>query len=642
MLHRLTKNKLALALVISIILAVILSALFSLGVFSLFNKQLSDKLYSEKLPISDIVIIAIDDKSLQEIGRWPWDRSVHAQMLDKIKNSARVVAFDISFFEPSADDSKFERAINQTENVTLVVEYTQFSLRDDRLYGEEILGPVFNANYYVGFANIFTDMDGVVRSFPPYIEGVENYNSLDVAVVKAYLGQDVNLGDKPILINYIGPPDSFPYYSYSDIINGEVDPAVFAGKIVLIGATAPDLRDTHLTPFSNIEMPGVEVHANAIQTILTGNFIRYQDSGSVITLIFILAIITGLILYRFRLIIATGLVLVLAIIYVIAAIFIFDSGLILNIVYPILTFIIVYVANVGIFYMTESRQRKLVTNVFGKYVSKEVADEILKKTTSEKLSLKGEKREITIMFSDIRGFTSISEKLSPEELVDFLNKYLSAMTDIVMQHRGVVDKYIGDAIMAFWGAPLKEENHATLACQAAVNMIKKLKELNIPDLAIGIGINTGEAVVGNMGSAQRVNYTVIGDAVNAASRLEGLNKEYHTSIIIGESTYQKVKDEFMCRELDFIKVKGKEHPIRIYELIGKKGEVDDKILKLIEHFHSGLDYYRKKKWMYAIAEFRLALKVQHDYPSHIFIERCHLLQKRTPRDWDGVFTWKTK
>ncbi len=637
----LVRNKLALSLFISVIISVVLSALFLVGFLETYNIALSDSLYGGKEALEDIAIIGVDDKSLQEIGRWPWDRSVHAQLLQKLRNHAKIVAFDISFFEPSPDDTEFRAAIDETDNTILVVEYTSFSFADGQLYGDEILKPVVKASYYAGFANIFTDDDGIVRSFPPHISGIENYDSFSVAVSEKFLGTDTGIQADKVLINYAGPPGSFAYYSYSDVLNDRTDLSVFDGKIVLIGATAPDLRDTHLTPVSNVEMPGVEVHANAIQTILTGDFLEYQDNVFVIAIIFILSILLGIVLYRFRISISTGVAFALAIVYILIVITVFDSGVIMNIIYPILVLASNYIGHVAVFYVTEKKQRKVVTNIFGKYVSREVADEILRHGT-EDLHLKGVKRTITIMFSDIRGFTSISERMKPEELVSFLNKYLSEMTDVIMQEKGVVDKYIGDAIMAFWGAPLKEENHAKLACVAALGMKNRLRDMKIPNLAIGIGINTGEAVVGNMGSSQRVNYTAIGDSVNAASRLEGLNKAYGTGIIIGEQTYAVIKADFVCRELDLIKVKGKEKPIRIYELIGKKGEADSKTVKMIEHFHAGLDHYRKKKWSYAISEFIKASKVKDDKASQIFIERCKILRSHAPKGWDGVFTMKTK
>lgn len=634
-----TKNRFVLSLIVSLAIATVLSVLYSSGFLYTYNIGVSDSLYGGKEPMPQMAIIGIDDKSLQEIGRWPWNRSVHAQLLDIIGSYAGVTAFDISFFEPSLDDAILQDAIDRARYVVLVSEYTSFSEKDGSLYGDEILEPVFTGRDQ-GFANIFTDSDGVVRSFPPHVNGVKFQDSFDVAVIEAAIGGFIEINSPRVLINYAGPPGTFDYYSYSDVLSGEVDPAVFEKRIVLVGATAPDLRDTHLTPVSSIEMPGVEIHANALQTILTEDFLDYQNQQSVIAIIFILCILTGLVLYRFRLLIATALVFAIALAYVLAIILVFDRGVILNIIYPFLAIFLTYIGNVGLFYATEKKQRKFVTNVFGKYVSKEVASEILK-MDADTLHLKGEKRRITVLFSDIRGFTSISEKLTPEQLVEMLNKYLSAMTDVIMQQRGVVDKYIGDAIMAFWGAPLSEANHARLACEAALGMKKKLNEINIPNLSIGVGINTGEAIVGNMGSVQRLNYTAIGDVVNASSRMEGLNKEYGTMIIVGESTKENAGDDFIFRELDLIKVKGKDKPIRIFELVGRKGEADSKTADAIKHFSAGLELYRKAKWDAAIDEFSAAAK-SGDKTSDIFVERCKALKKHPPEAWDGVYTAKTK
>ncbi len=632
------KNKLGLSLLISISIAAVLSLLFSVGFLSVYNTRISDNLYGGKYALDDIVIIGIDDKSLQEIGRWPWDRNVHAQLIDKIRNHAQVIAFDIGFFEPSADDKEFEEAINNAGNVVLVVEYTSFSFRNGNLYGENLLKPVFSGSYVAGFANIFTDSDGIVRSAPVFIEGIEKHQSFSSSIKNFLINNET--AETKILINYAGGPGTFTHYSYADVLNDRLNLTLFDGKIILIGATAPDLRDTYLTPVSSKQMSGVEIHANILQTLVSGDYLNQQSPLSVILIIFILSFFTGVILYRLRMRFATPIVFVAGIAYVFTAAIIFDSGIIMNILYPLLALSIGYVAHVTAFYVFESKQRRLVTNIFGKYVSAEVAAEILKHGT-EDLALKGEKREITILFSDIRGFTSISEKLSPEELLQFLNKFLSSMTDVIVEKRGIVDKYIGDAIMAFWGAPLKEERHAELACEAALRMKNKLEEI-MPDVNIGTGINTGDAIVGNMGSAQRLNYTAIGDAVNTASRIEGLNKEYGTSIIIGESTHDQIKHIFVCRKLDLIRVKGKEKSINIYELVGKKEDIDNKTRKFIEHFHKGLDFYNQKKWSLAIAEFKKALKIKHDKASEVFIERCIKLKKTPPKDWDGVFTMKTK
>ena len=302
------------------------------------------------------------------------------------------------------------------------------------------------------------------------------------------------------------------------------------------------------------------------------------------------------------------------------------------------------------YYLSEKKSRKKVIGAFEKYVSKEVVKEIL--DDPEKLKLGGERRTITIFFSDIRGFTTISEKLSPEELVKLLNEYLTEMTNIILTHNGVVDKYMGDAIMAFWNAPLDQPKHAELTCSTALEMEKKLKQLQkewnargVPPLEIGVGINTGPAVVGNMGSYERFDYTAMGDTVNLGSRLEGLNKQYGTRIIISETTKSAVeKKPFLVRKLDKVMVKGKKEPITIYELSSKKEDALDWYYKVIEHFEKGLEEYFKQQWDKALHEFNSVLKIRpEDGPSKAFIERCEYFKHHAPeKDWDGVWVMKTK
>jgi len=278
-------------------------------------------------------------------------------------------------------------------------------------------------------------------------------------------------------------------------------------------------------------MPGVEINANLVQSILTRDFLHDQDDLSAAGLIFLFAFVTSILLYHFKIHIATILLAVLAIAYVILSIYTFDSGLILNILFPLLSMITVYIPLVVLYYLTEEKSRKWITSVFGKYVSTIVIDNLLQ--NPDRIKLGGEKLNITISFSDIRDFTPISEKLDPEDLVHLLNDYLTEMTEIIRNDQGLVDKYMGDAIMAFWGAPLDQPNHPEMACTSSLEMINKLKELQTkwkeegtPVFDIGIGLNSGDAIVGNMGSSQRFDYTAIGDNVNLASRMEGLNKIY--------------------------------------------------------------------------------------------------------------------
>jgi adenylate cyclase len=263
------------------------------------------------------------------------------------------------------------------------------------------------------------------------------------------------------------------------------------------------------------------------------------------------------------------------------------------------------------------------------------------------LKLGGARRDVTVFFSDIAGFTSISEKMEPEPLVRFLNTYLGAMTNIILGRQGTLDKYEGDAIMAFWGAPISQEDHAIRACQAALECQKKLEELrfdwerqSLPPFRIRIGLNSGEAIAGNMGSESRFDYTVMGDNVNLASRLEGISKQYGTELIISENTRTLIGDDFVCRELDLIRVKGKDKPVRIFELIGKKDEVTPEQTQKIEVFQKGLGFYRSKNFMAAIEKFK---SITNDPPSGVFAHRCEVFIQNPPAEgWDGVWTFTEK
>jgi len=331
-------------------------------------------------------------------------------------------------------------------------------------------------------------------------------------------------------------------------------------------------KDSHLSPFG--DMSGIEHHAHALNTILNQDFL-YNTPQTVNLLIYILiAALIGLIQPRVSTVAGFAISIFMLISYAVFSLYLFQSQNIITILPTvILEQIFVFVAIIGFRILTEEANVKYIRNTFSKFVSKDVVDELLK--NPENLALGGSKREITIFFSDIRGFTTISETLGPEELVQLLNEYLSAMTEIIIEYKGTIDKYMGDAIMAFWGAPVPLEDHAyyaCLACLAQLEHLKKLqdtwKERGLPVIEIGMGLNSGPAVVGNMGSSHRMEYTCMGDTVNLGSRLEGSNKMYGTNIIISEYTYEMVKDKVVARELDLVRVKGKSQPVRIYELIG--------------------------------------------------------------------------
>jgi adenylate cyclase len=290
--------------------------------------------------------------------------------------------------------------------------------------------------------------------------------------------------------------------------------------------------------------------------------------------------------------------------------------------------------------------KRMVKNAFSKYLSDKLVDIIVK--NPEKLRLGGEKREISVLFSDIRGFTSISEKLSPEEIANLLHEYLTPMSEVILQNDGLLDKYIGDAIMALFGTPVWMETHAIKACEAALSMMKKLDELNKNwektkglKLKIGIGINTGECIVGNMGSDILFDYTAIGDTVNLASRLEGTTKFYGVGIVVSEFTVSKTDGRFFFRELDLVKVKGKEKPVKIYELIG--WEATEKMKTLTSQFYRALNFYRDGKWDSAIEGFKKCLEISpDDKPSKLYIERCLKLKEMKIEEWEGIYEMEVK
>lgn len=325
-----------------------------------------------------------------------------------------------------------------------------------------------------------------------------------------------------------------------------------------------------------------------------------------------------------------------------------SMGIRLDFFYAFLFGMAVYLISIIYNYLSFDKERQEIQKTFSLYLAPEYIDELV--NNPEKLALGGEERELTIFFSDIRGFSSISEQLSVKDLVELLNEYLTAMTDIVMETKGVVDKYIGDAVMAFWGAPLRDEEHAKHAVGAGLRMLEVLKELNVgwqkrgwPEMKIGIGINTGEAMVGNMGSKRRFNYTLMGDNVNLASRLEGLTKYYGAKIIVSEKTFESVKGEFCGRLLDRVAVKGKKQPVNIYEVLGRKNE-EQKFLEMIALTDSAIKFYFNREWDKAVSEFKKLGGVDKEsHLTELFVERCEEFKNANiPTDWNGVWEMKTK
>jgi adenylate cyclase len=469
-------------------------------------------------------------------------------------------------------------------------------------------------------------------------------------------------------INYAGPQKMFPYLSVSELFNGkdsmyiekrqgqkiekiEVNKSEWIkDRIFLVGATATGIYDLRVTPFEE-NFPGPETHVNIIDNLLRSDFLSTHEDEPPYMLGFMMLVGLLLSFAIGNLGALSGLLISLSVIAsVIWADFklFFSEGTVITVIIPLLLFSVLYVSLTFYKYLTEERKKKELKGTFQKYVSPAIVDEVLK--DPENIQLGGRKERMTVLFSDIRGFTTISEQLDPGALSDLLNSYLTPMTDLVFSNKGTLDKYMGDAVMAFFGAPISYPEHAKMGVKCALEMLEKLSELQkqykeqgLPPIDVGIGLNTGEMSVGNMGSETVRSYTVMGDAVNLGSRLEGINKQYGTRIIISEFTYQDVKDDFICREIDWVKVKGKLEPVKIYEVVGFNNISDHK-KQIVNLFNEGFSLYHEQKFNEALDKFNEALSLdEEDGPSLLYVERTeNYLQNPPPSNWDGVFTMTTK
>lgn len=530
------------------------------------------------------------------------------------------------------------------------------------------------------FDNPTTSVDGVFRRVPMLQEYQGAiYESLSLAVARLYLRQPVRtifaqgygvgaryhgmewigLGphkipvdaDVATLVPYRGRQGSFPYVSATKVLSQTVPSDInLKDTIAFVGTTAPGLLDLRNTPVQKI-YPGVEIHANLVSAILDDRFQHrpaYTLGAELVILVVIglmLALVLPLlnpvwsVLFTFAVFAATVILNLMVWQY---------SNFVLPLASPLLLAMVLFVHNMSYGYFVESRSKRQLGGLFGQYVPPELVEEMSKDPQS--YSLEGERRDMTVLFSDVRGFTTISEGLNPEELSDLMNAYLTPMTEVIHQHRGTIDKYIGDAIMAFWGAPVRNPDHARHALEAAMAMDARLRDLQEhfaergwPPIKVGIGLNTGEMSVGNMGSAFRMAYTVLGDAVNLGSRLESLTKKYGVSIIISEFTRNAVP-EFVYRELDRVRVVGREKPVVIYEPIGQKLDVSQDALDELTLYRNGLKHYRAQRWDQAELQF---LNLQKAHPQRsiykIYCDRIAVYHVHPPGpEWDGVYTHESK
>ncbi|MDA8165085.1 MAG: adenylate/guanylate cyclase domain-containing protein, partial [Desulfobacteraceae bacterium] len=709
-------------------------------------------------PGNEVVIAAIDEKSIDKLGRWPWPRRTMADLAEKLSAyDAKVFGFDVVFSSPEttgtagvdavrrqmeaagrndgamrellaaaereADgDQLLADALKRSRRAVLgyffhfspqgLAHLTEgemaaylASIAKSRYSGvkkeagtsllalplrrayavEANVEAVSGATSRAGYFNFYPAADGSVRTVPllvQYRDYVERpgeddhlYPPLALSVLRKYLKSAVLImvdpkgvrqvalmGRKNIAIpadpqgemriNYYGPRGTFPHYSIADIIEGTVPAEALRGKIVLIGPTAPALEDLRITPFDTV-FPGVEVHATVIDNILHHRVLtgpplpaRLIDAATVIAV----GIVLLLLLLRLGAVGGSLAVAAMAGAVLGGHYYLFSRHLmVVDSVPPLLEIGLVSLALPVYRFVRQESEKRFIQGAFSQYLSPVVIEQLLRDPSQ--LQLGGSRRTMTVFFSDVAGFSSFSERMDSEALVKFLNEYLTAMSEIVLRHRGTIDKYEGDAIIAFFGAPLEDPGHARSCCLMALEMQERLTELQegwrargLPGIEVRMGINTGPMVVGNMGSAMRMDYTVMGDAVNLAARLEGANKQYGSRILISRETHEACGDGFEVRELDAVRVVGKQEVVVIYELLARKGELDDQRRQMLALFNEGVRLYKERKWERAVEVFSRIIDLDPaDGPALTYLERCLDFQVRPPgKHWDGVHIMKTK
>jgi adenylate cyclase len=710
-----------------------------------FVSQLDNIIYDARLNLtmpegvdSRIVILDIDEKSLGEIGRWPWPRSLMAQVIGKLfdRHGIMILGFDIVWAERDTSsgidtlDALAETDFRQVARFQEIYKGLRPSLDNDALFAQAIKGRPVVLGYYfnseeravkanaipepvlpkgtfagrgvrfdewkgytgnlpaylrnaagAGHFNPRVDFDGVTRRVPMIVEfDGAYYEALSLAMVRALLGSPavepgyapgslMNKGysglewlkvgpvtvpvDESVnaLVPYRGKRRSFPYVSLADVIKDRVPAGELKGKIALVGTSAPGLFDLRSTPVDSV-YPGVEIHANLIAGMLD-KALKEKPAfmlGAEVILLAVGGVALAILIPMVSALWATaaaigGLVLIVALNFAVWS----RGDMVLPLAASVLMILALYVMNMAYGYFVESRSKRQFTELFGQYVPPELVDKMAE--DPRKYNMEPRSAELTILFSDVRGFTSISEALKPEELREYINEYLTDMSSIIRaRFRGTLDKYIGDAIMAFWGAPVEDPLHARNGVLAALEMQKECEVLNAkfsargwPTLKIGVGLNSGTVRVGDMGSQVRRAYTAMGDAVNVASRLEGRTKGYGVGILVGEATRDLVKD-VVFREVDRIKVKGKDEAITVYEPLGRDGEVDRKRLDELRLWNQTLRAYRSRQWDQAevnllnLQRMDPACELYRAYADRVAEKR----RAPPPPDWDGVTAFDEK
>jgi len=659
-----------------------------------------------------IVIVDVDERSLKDLGQWPWSRNKIATLLNNLTSAgAAIIGLDMVFAEKDSSSPvniakeanisvenlpDFDQILAKTLSQTPTILGFTFDFEKEikntpppinAIYiqrgknNKESLPvakgittnlPQFQKSAYSsGSFNTIPDNDGIIRYVPLLISYDDSvYPSLSFEIVRALSGEKkvevlydenglylIKLANMEIpvnsqgklFINFRGPKNSYEYISALDIYKNNFDKSKIDGKIILIGTSAAGLLDLRATPFESV-YPGVEVHANVIDNIINDDFIVNNPTYDVaITMVFIFlsVLITALILTPTPPLTAFGLIVSFM---TLESVFyykmLFEERILLNSVYVFLSTIVATFLFTFIKVYFENRQKEIISQKFSKKVSPQVAQQLLK---SQKDIFSASEQEITIFFSDIREFTSISESFNnPKILIEYLNTYMSPMSEIIISHGGTIDKYIGDAIMAYWNAPLKIEDHADKAVSSAVNQIEKLKELNetlqkknFPPIDIGIGIHTGLAIAGEMGSEGRSDYTVIGDSINLGSRIEGLCKTYGSKILISEDTKERLRKKYKLREIDTVRVKGKNETVTLYEVVGF-GEFNESEKELNRLYDHAKRLYKEARFKEARKLFEKANQLSEQKLFELYIQRCKNYEKEKIREFDAVYRFTTK
>lgn len=663
----------------------------------------------------DIILVGIDDSSLKYFAdngiSWPWPRNFYAHLLDYLTESgAKSVIFDLLFYQPDIDrsesdgtstDKAFASAIRKNGSVILASQLTREDLGSHfdspRFYLDlnknvdtisnqfnGILAPIdplLHATHHLGIVNVEPDPDGIIRRIPliypfkgrflPQMAVSAFLYSKKSPIRLQRLSKYMDIGETHVpldntgnyLIHWYGRqaicrfikcvPISAVIQSASAVqadVTPQLLPDLFKDKFVIIGVTAGGLMDLKSTPVSDIQ-PGMEIWATILINLIRNDFVKHSSLLLNALRVMIVAFIVFLLITQIHGIASHVLVLFMMVIIGFETFCAWRFyRLALSFTMPMCGLIVSYLTHTSLGYFIEGQAKRKISKAMARYLHPDIVQQIA--LDPEQVKMGGQEVEATVMFSDIYDFTTISESFTPHELVAHLNSYFSDISGFILDHGGMLDKYTGDGIMAIFGAPLPRNDHALLACQAALahrDFSIKLgsgNHLSVSDQfhnRTRLGIHSGKIVAGNIGSSRRMDYTAIGDTVNLSARLEGVNKIYKTKIIISDATFNLIKNEFICRELDFLKVKGKKTPTRIYELIAHREHDDNDQYQWIEKYHEALETYRQGNWEKAGTLFETLARERHDDPaSLVMAERCEYLIANPPTQWDGILKLDVK